>query len=60
MSRETIRKSKRKTVKKNKSNYKITIHKKNFSDSLYKYFKLIRINPKHNLSPLLPKIKMIK
>lgn len=48
MSRETIRKSKRKTVKKNKSNYKITIHKKNFSDSLYKYFKLIRINPKHN------------
>ena len=46
--RGTFKKSKRRTVKKNKSNYKITIHKKNFSDSLYKYFKRIRINPKHN------------
>ena len=43
------RKSKRRTVKKDKSNYKITIHKKkNFSERLYKYFKHIRINPKHN------------
>lgn len=48
MRKKTVRKSKRKTVKKDKSNYKITIHKKNFSDSLYKYFKSIRINPKHN------------
>ena len=40
MRRTTKRKSKRKTVKKDKSNYKITIHKKLFSDSLYKYFKL--------------------
>ena len=38
----------KKTLKKEKSNYKIMIHKKNFSDSLYKYFKLIKINPKHN------------
>lgn len=42
------RKSKKRTVKKDKSNYKITIHKKNFSDRLYKYFKRIKINPKHN------------
>ena len=28
MARKTVRKSKRKTVKKDKSNYKITIHKK--------------------------------
>ena len=48
MRKKTKRKSKRKTVKKDKSYYKITIHKKNFSDSLYKYFKRIRINPKHN------------
>ena len=48
MARKTVMKSKRKTVKKDKSNYKITIHKKNFSDSLYKYFKRIKINPKHN------------
>ena len=48
MRRKTVRKSKRKTVKKDKSKYKTTIHKKNFSDSLYKYFKRIRINPKHN------------
>ena len=53
MSRKTVRKSKRKTVKKDKSKYKKMIHKKmihkkNFSDSLYKYFKRIKINPKHN------------
>ena len=48
MSRKTVRKSKRRTVKKDKSKYKTTVHKKNFSDSLYKYFKRIRINPKHN------------
>ena len=48
MRRKTVRKSKRRTVKKDKSNYKITIQKKNFSDSLYKYFKRIKINPKHN------------
>ena len=48
MRRKTVKKSKRKTVKENKSDYKITIHKKTFSDSLYKYFKRIRINPKHN------------
>ena len=48
MRRKTVRKSKRRTVKKDKSNYKITIQKKNFSDSLYKYFKRVKINPKHN------------
>lgn len=48
MRKKTKRKSKRNTVKKDKSNYKITIHKKLFSDSLYKYFKSIKINPKHN------------
>ena len=48
MVRKTKRKSKRITVKKDKSNYKIMIHKKNFSESLYKYFKRIKINPKHN------------
>ena len=48
MRRKTVRKSKRKTFKKDKSKYKTTIHKNNFSDSLYKYFKCIRINPKHN------------
>ena len=48
MARKTVRKSKKRIVKKEKSNYKITIHKKTFSDSLYKYFKRIRINPKHN------------
>ena len=48
MRRKTKRKSKKKTFKKDKSKYKITIHKNNFSDSLYKYFKIIRINPKHN------------
>jgi hypothetical protein len=42
------KKSKKRTVKKYKSIHKITIHKKTFSDSLYKYFKRIRINPKHN------------
>lgn len=44
---KTKKKSKRKT-KKNKSNYKITIHKNKFSDSLYKYFKNMKLNPKHN------------
>ena len=48
MRKKTIRKSKRRTVKKDKSKYKTTIHKKNFSDSLYKYFKRMKINPKHN------------
>ena len=48
MRKKTKIKSKRKIVKKDKSYYKITIHKKNFSDSLYKYFKRISINPKHN------------
>lgn len=38
----------KKTLKKDKSNHKITIHKKKFSDSLYKYFKGMKINPKHN------------
>lgn len=42
------RKTNRKIVNKGKSYHKITIHKKNFSDSLYKYFKRIRINSKHN------------
>ena len=48
MRRKTVRKSKRRTIRKDKSKYKITIQKKNFSDSLYKYFKRIKINPKHN------------
>ena len=46
--KKIVRKSKRRTMKKDKSKYKTTIHKKNFSDSLYKYFKRIKINPKHN------------
>ena len=46
--RNNLRKSKKRTVKKNKSNYKITIHKNKFSDSLYQYFKNMKLNPKHN------------
>lgn len=46
--KKKFRETRRKNLRKDKSNYKITIHKKNFSDSLYKYFKSIRINPKHN------------
>ena len=48
MRKKIRRKTVRKTIKKDKSNHKITIHKKKFPDSLYKYFKRMKINPKHN------------
>ena len=42
------RRSKRKSHKINSKKYRISIHKKNFSDELYKYFKKMKLNPKHN------------
>lgn len=43
-----IRNKKRTAMKTKNKIYRISVSRKDFSDELYKYFKKIKINPKHN------------